>query len=68
MTLRFPEVPGWAFEVEETSASVYKVTGSDARGRTVSAVGENIETLLDQCRGHAAEILANSLELPGRDR
>jgi hypothetical protein len=53
--------PGWTFHVEEVSAGVYLVRGVDTSGRKVEATGLDPETLLADCKQHAARIV-NSLK------
>lgn len=56
-------IPGWFFRIREQSASVYRVEGTDLRGRQVSSVGTNEEILLAECVEAARRIQAQ-LEPP----
>jgi len=58
--VRFPELPGWEFQMEEVSAGVYEVKGSDAEGRRVSAIGTDLDELIAKCRRDAANQSAES--------
>ena len=44
---------GWAFEVEEVSAGVYRVDGQDEAGRSVSRTGTDQWAVLDACERDA---------------
>lgn len=54
----FPELPGWAFEVDEVSAGVYRVRGVDEAGRSVESTGTDPEALLASCRSSAGKMRA----------
>jgi hypothetical protein len=54
--VRFEELPDWTFEVQETSANVYKVTGFDSAGRSVTRQGLDPETLLLEAKKDALEV------------
>jgi len=62
MISRFPELPDWEFRMEEVSAGVYEVKGSDSHGRRVSAIGTDLDELIARCRREAV----NQLVEPGR--
>jgi hypothetical protein len=47
---------GWRFRVDEISANVYKVEGSDGRGRSVSRTGTDPDRLIEACEADAREI------------
>lgn len=51
--MNFEELPNWTFEVDETSANVYRVVGSDSAGRTVERQGLDPEALLKQVKADA---------------
>ena len=51
---KFPELPGWNFEIEEVSAGVYEVKARDVAGRSISLKGVDPEMLLDKCRHQIA--------------
>lgn len=57
--MKFKELPDWNFEVRETSANVYKVTGIDSVGRSVERQGINPESLLEEAKQDARKILDN---------
>jgi hypothetical protein len=46
----------WYFHVEEVSAGVYQVTGTDQAGRRVEMTGTEPEQLLSECRRQAVRI------------
>lgn len=54
--MKFEELPSWDFNVQETSANVYKVTGVDLRGRTVERQGVDLEIILEDVKRDALEI------------
>lgn len=56
MSIRFEELPGWQFRVDEVSAGVFRVVGSDAMGHRTVAEGLDPDALLYDCRLAAAEI------------
>ncbi len=51
--MKFEELPDWNFEVRETSANVYKVTGIDSAGRSVERQGIDPEILLEEAKKDA---------------
>ena len=53
---RFPvagRMPGWFFRVDEISAGVYRVEGTDLWGRRVSRTGTDSDELLASCATEA---------------
>lgn len=56
MIKTFPEIPGWEFELDEVSAGVYKVVGTDKAGHTVSSTGTDLEELIERCKKDALSI------------
>lgn len=48
--ITFPELPGWTFDVDEVSASVFRAVGVDEAGRSVQATGIDPDQLLEDCR------------------
>lgn len=58
MKKTFPDLPGWTFDMDEVSASVYKIVGRDRQGHCVSAKGVDFYVILDECRKEAARISA----------
>jgi hypothetical protein len=59
MKQQFPELPGWQFDLDEVSASVYEVIGEDRLGHRVSAKGPDPDALLEQCRKDALRMVAD---------
>jgi hypothetical protein len=53
----FPDLPGWSFDLEEVSAGVYEVVGSDQLGRVVSAKGTDLDEITIKCREKARKFL-----------
>ncbi|MDP9033561.1 MAG: hypothetical protein M3O50_02045 [Myxococcota bacterium] len=56
MKRAFDDLPGWAFEIEEVSANVYEVTGTDKYGHRVQVKGTDLGALLDEARQGATRI------------
>lgn len=56
MSIRFDELPTWKFDVQEVSAGVYRVTGSDEVGHRTVAEGLDPEACLEECRSAALKI------------
>jgi hypothetical protein len=56
MNKTFPELPGWSFHLEEVSAGVYEVVGTDGFGHRVSSKGIDLDELLRECRESAMKI------------
>ncbi|MCP5443153.1 MAG: hypothetical protein H6968_08985 [Chromatiaceae bacterium] len=52
----YPELPKWEFELDEISANVYEVIGTDKSGHRVSSKGLDLEALIEQCKSDAREI------------
>ncbi len=52
----FDGLPGWQFEVDELSANVYEVTGTDRAGHRVHMKGTDPDALLDDARKAASKI------------
>ena len=59
MKQSFDELPEWAFELEEVSANVYEVTGTDKFGHRVQMKGIDPDALLSDARKEAAKIQAD---------
>ena len=55
--MKFEELPDWDFDVQETSANVYKVTGADVAGRSVERVGLDPDELLEEAKQDAIQII-----------
>lgn len=43
----FEDLPGWTFEIEEVSANVFELVGTDGSGRRVEMRGGDEEALLE---------------------
>jgi hypothetical protein len=56
LTKTFEDLPGWTFEVEEMSAGVFRVKGSDATGGSLEVTGTDPSALLEDCRRAAARL------------
>jgi hypothetical protein len=56
MRQSFQDVPGWTFEIEEVSANVYEVTGTDSVGHRVQMKGTDPDALLEDARKSARKI------------
>lgn len=50
------DLPGWTFEVEELSASVFRVIGRDQSGHTVERKGIDPDELIRECIQDAKHI------------
>ncbi len=57
MKKTFEDVPGWTFEIEEVSANVYEVTGTDMVGHRVQVNGTDPDDLFEDARRSARMIL-----------
>jgi hypothetical protein len=53
MRIKFSEIPGWTFEIDEISAGVYKVTGKDDCQRSIERTGTHPDAVLDECKQYA---------------
>lgn len=56
MTTAIPGSDGWCFEVDEVSAGVYRVVGTNERGHSVSETGTDVDDLLSKCQEAAARL------------
>ena len=56
MEREFLELPDWTFLVEEVSAGVYEVTGTDSAGHRVQANGVDPDAVLCECRRNAVRL------------
>jgi hypothetical protein len=56
MKKTFTELPAWSFDMDEVSAGVYEVVGSDSSGHRVSAKGTDLDAALEDCRKQAMQI------------
>lgn len=54
--MKFEELPDWNFDVQETSANVYRVTGTDVAGRSVERVGLDPDELLNEAKQDAIQM------------
>ena len=57
MSISDGNLENWSFTIDEVSAGVYRVYGSDPSGRSVEADGTDPDALLEQCRVAAAEMV-----------
>jgi hypothetical protein len=54
MQATFSALPGWTFEIDETSAGIFEVTVTDERGaRKFQKTGSRPKDLLRETRGYA---------------
>lgn len=51
---------GWSFEVDEVSAGVYKVRGTDQAGRHVESTGTDPDAMLLECKKAALRIVQSA--------
>ena len=65
MKQSFDDLPNWAFDLEEVSANVYEVTGTDTFGHRVQMKGTDPDALLIDARREAAKIEADLLACRG---
>lgn len=63
MSIRFEQLPDWAFEVLEISAGVYRVTGHDQVGHRVVAEGLDPDVCLEDCRASALAIVVEARKM-----
>jgi len=56
MKKKYSDLPAWCFDLDEVSASVYRVVGTDNEGRVVTVTGEDLENVVEQCKTRAEEI------------
>jgi len=56
MKKTFSELPAWSFDMDEVSAGVYEVVGTDNSGHRVSAKGTDLDAALENCRQQALRI------------
>lgn len=61
VTRIFTDMPGWVFKIEEISAGVYRVRGTDEFGRSAEVSGVGEDAVLNDCRRAAAAISARPL-------
>jgi hypothetical protein len=54
----YTDLPEWEFELDEVSANVYEVVGSDKCGHRVSHKGLDLDEIIEQCKKDAAAIEA----------
>jgi hypothetical protein len=60
MKRTFPDLPGWSFEIDEVSASVYQVIGTDEHEHQIMKSGIDPEQLIAECRSEASNMLYSS--------
>ena len=56
MIKKYDDLPTWHFDIDEVSANVYEVVGRSELAHKVSAKGEDVDHLIEQCRKAAHEI------------
>lgn len=56
MSVKFQELPGWDFHIQEVSVGVYRATGSDHLGHRTVAEGLDPDACLEECRSAALKI------------
>lgn len=52
----FDDLPNWRFELDEISANVYEVVGTDIYGHKVAAKGLDLDDLIGSCKKKALAI------------
>jgi cysteine sulfinate desulfinase/cysteine desulfurase-like protein len=57
MKVRFPMLQDWEFDVDEVSAGVYRVVGTDSAGHRVVSTGEDADATLETCKRQAAQLI-----------
>lgn len=58
MKKTYPDLPAWEFELDEVSANVYEVVGTDKLGHKVSSKGVDLDELIEKSRKDAKAIEA----------
>ena len=58
MSMKFDNIPGWIFIMDEISSGVYKVSGQDCLGRSIEIIGTDSDALLNKCKAYALEQLS----------
>lgn len=48
--LRFPDLPGWSFDIRETQPGVYRVDGVGDQGLRVGGLVTDVDGFLDDCK------------------
>lgn len=56
MKKKYSELPNWVFELNEVSANVYEVVGTNQFGQKVYGKGLELNELIDKCKKNAEEI------------
>ena len=49
----YPELPHWTFDVDEVSAGMYQVVGTDEEGHSVCVNGTDVDEIIRKCRQEA---------------
>lgn len=52
----FPEIPRWKFDIDEVSAGVYEIVGTDDEGHSISLTGTDPEDLIMKCKKSASDL------------
>jgi len=56
MKKTYPDLPEWVFELDEISANVYEVVGTDKLGHRVSSKGLDLDEIIELCKKDAKAI------------
>ena len=56
MIRQYPELPDWAFDIDEKSVGVYEVVAKDRKGHVITRTGADPEQLIDECRKDATDL------------
>ncbi len=56
MKKTFLDLPNWEFYIDEVSANVYEIIGSNDSGKKVSFKGYDLEEITNQAKQRAKEI------------
>ncbi len=61
MKKTYSDLPEWSFELDEVSANVYEVVGTDRMGHRVSSTGIDLDQIIEQCKKNARKIGGQSV-------
>jgi hypothetical protein len=61
MKKTYSDLPEWSFELDEVSANVYEVVGTDRMGHRVSSTGIDLDQIIEQCKKNAWKIGCQSV-------
>ena len=65
MIKTYLDLPEWNFELDEVSANVYEVVGTDKLGHRVSSTGIDLEKIIERCKKNAKKIETSIKRKPG---